>query len=342
MKSNSTRSRPNQQILEEASSWFVDFRAGDIDARAREEFHAWLRRSPEHIQAYMDIAGTYAEIPAPGGEPQLDVEALVARARSAPEANVFHLGRWSTQSASPRPMRRYALAATVLLAMASFATWFQVQRGTYATGIGEHRSIVLEDGSTVQLNSDSRIRVRYTDAQRHIELLEGQALFEVAKDAQHPFIVQTDRTRVRAVGTQFDVYRKSGGTVVTVVEGRVAIQSSSKPAQASQPNEILLAAGEQIIVKPASVERPAHTSIASATAWTARQLIFDATPLSEVAEEFNRYTARRLVIEGPGLDDFHISGTYSSTNPESLLRFLRAQPGLELTETDREIRVTSK
>ena len=114
------------------------------------------------------------------------------------------------------------------------------------------------------------------------------------------------------------------------------------PLHESEPDEILLAAGEQIIVKPKSVERPAHTNIASATAWTARQLIFDATPLSEVAEEFNRYSARRLVIESADLDDFHVSGTYSSTNPESLLRFLRAQPGLELTQTDSEIRVTSK
>jgi transmembrane sensor len=82
--------------------------------------------------------------------------------------------------------------------------------------------------------------------------------------------------------------------------------------------------------------------VTAATAWTARQLIFDMTPLPEVAEEFNRYSARRLVIASPTLADFHVTGSYSSKNPESLLRFLRAQPGLRLIETADEIRVTSQ
>jgi len=348
------RTRPNPQVLEEASIWFVDFRSGDIDAQAREEFHAWLRRSPDHIQAYMDIASTYAEIPAPGADGQLDVAALIAHARVSSDDNVVSLTATEVASTgsraeatalqgrvgrSRRP-RSLAAAAAVLFAIVSLSAWYHFQRGVYGTQIGEQRSLTLEDGSTVELNSNSRIRVRYTKLERHIDLIQGQALFEVARDKAHPFIVQTDQIRVRAVGTQFDVYRKQGGTVVTVVEGRVAIE----PERASSGGSVALglAAGEQLIVKPESIERPAHANVTAATAWTARQLIFDGTPLREVAEEFNRYTARRLIVESGGLEDFHISGTYSSTNPESLLRFLRAQPGLRITETDREIRVAAQ
>jgi transmembrane sensor len=367
-----SRNAANQQILEEACGWFVDFRAGDIDAAAREEFRRWLARSPEHIQAYMEIASTYAEIPAPGADGKVDVEALLAHARSAPDTNVVPLTRGEESAsmstpqvtatavglANARPARtKLAHAAVLVLAIASLSTWYYVQRGTYATDIGEQRSIVLEDGSTVELNSSSGIRVRYTQRARHIDLLYGQALFEVAKDVGRPFVVQTDKTRVRAIGTQFDVYRKqSGGTVVSVIEGRVAIEAAltpaierartgevqTKPASATHEAEVLLAAGEQLIVKPKSVEKPPHADIASATAWTSRQLIFDGTPLTEVAEEFNRYSTRRLVIDGAGAADFHVSGTYSSTNPESLLRFLRTQPALKLIESEREIRVTSQ
>ena len=369
----------NKQILEEAANWFVDFRAGDIDAGARQEFHAWLRHSPDHIQAYMDIAGTYAEVPAPSPDGKLDVEALLAYARCAPDANIIalthreaaaHVGRGQTEAAAPpsfivRRRAVLALAATLVLVVGSMSTWAYLQRGTYTTDIGEQRSIVLKDGSTVELNSNSTLRVRYGDDERHINLVKGQALFEVAKDAKHPFIVQTDRTRIRAIGTQFDVYRKTHGTVVTVVEGRVAVSGSVVPARressdggedrapqpppsiSAQPGELLLAAGEQITVSAitpakADIQAPHKANIAAATAWTSRMLIFDATSLPEVAEEFNRYTARRLVIASQQLDDFHVSGTYSSTNPESLLRFLRAQPGLELIETDREIRVSTK
>ena len=92
--------------------------------------------------------------------------------------------------------------------------------------MGEQRSIQFEDGSTVDLNSRSKIRVKYSKQERDVELIEGQALFHVAHDTSRPFIVAVGATRVRAVGTQFDVYKKSNGTVVTVVEGRVAVYSA--------------------------------------------------------------------------------------------------------------------
>src|SRR5690606_26847429 len=88
---------------------------------------------------------------------------------------------------------------------------------------GEQRTVTLADGSVIELNARSRIKVRYADRERAIDLLQGQALFRVAKDPTKPFIVASGGTYVRAVGTQFDVYKKSVGTVVTVVEGRVAV-----------------------------------------------------------------------------------------------------------------------
>jgi transmembrane sensor len=382
MKTKHPRSQPNRQILEEASAWFVDFRIGDIDAGAREEFHRWLQRSPEHIQAYLEIAGTYAELPLPSADSRLDVHALIAHARSSPDDNVIPLqvpgsaisgnkGEGETPQARRRTARVWpAVAASI--ALATFGAWHYTERGTYTTDIGEQRSLTLADGSTVELNSHSRIRVRYSDHERHIDLIEGQALFHVAKNKARPFIVQTGDTQVRAVGTQFDVYRKRSGTVVTVLEGRVAViplgasspratasiseqararaepvprstsEAKDSPHNPETPDSgtVLLAAGEQLIVRPRSIDKPARANIVAATAWTTRQLIFDATPLTEVAEEFNRYSTRRLIIDGQQLGDFHISGTYSSTNPDSLLRFLRTQPGIKLVETDREIHVT--
>lgn len=418
MRTRHPRSQPNRQILEEASIWFVDFRIGDIDSAAREEFYRWLQRSPDHIQAYLEIVGTYAELPLPKPAGKLDVQALIAHARSSPDDNVIPLdvprsgipgvsgpslstlgkrngARDSGKGEAPHARRRTArawpaIAAAILISALVLSTWIYAQRGTYSTQIGEQRSLTLADGSTVELNSHSSIRVHYTEHERHIDLSEGQALFHVAKNEARPFIVRTDDTRVRAVGTQFDVYRKRTGTVVTVVEGRVAVigtpsafstftsnaekeqedsanarngsaesdrlnwalsatdeknESSLPPLRvrgevARRAGEVFLAAGEQLIITQASIAKPTHANVAAATAWTTRQLIFDATPLTEVAEEFNRYSPRRLVIDGRQLGDFHISGTYSSTNPDSLLRFLRAQPGVKLVETDREIHVT--
>jgi transmembrane sensor len=341
----------NKQVIEEASNWFVDFRVGDTDAQHRQEFHEWLRRSPDHIQAYLDIAMTYAELPAPDIGGEIDVQALIDHARSSAQTNIIALELPAPETHSGRrprasgPKRRVlAIAASVVLAIA-LGSWLYVERETYSTGVGEQRSVILADGSTVQLNSRSRVRVRYSDHERHIVLLEGQALFQVARNKQRPFVVDIGDTKVRAVGTQFDVYRKHTGTIITVVEGKVSVDFAGTADAAS-----FLTAGEQLMVSavlPANagipaiqpVPMPKQIDISTATAWTQRQLIFENASLWEVAEEFNRYSARPIIVETGVADNFHVSGTYSSANHESLLRFLRVQPGIKLIETDREIRI---
>jgi transmembrane sensor len=235
---------------------------------------------------------------------------------------------------------------------------------------------VLSDGSTVALNSRSGIKIRFSKHERTVELIQGQALFHVAKDSARPFTVSADGTRVRAVGTQFDVYRKYSGTVITVVEGRVAVLAHVAPAAAtvelqsppvasdevarrpsgavSSPDLIgpareplsgrdtlFLVAGEQLIVTAKAYQKTDHPNIAGATAWTQR-LVFDSASLSDVAAEFNRYNTRRLVIEDPNLYDFHISGVFSSADPDALIRFLRERPGVRVTETESEIRIAKK
>jgi transmembrane sensor len=104
--------------------------------------------------------------------------------------------------------------------------------------------------------------------------------------------------------------------------------------------ELLVAAGEQAIVTPSQAIKPASPDVVAATAWTQHRLIFNAATLVEVAEEFNRYNQRRLVIQNPDLNDFHITGTFSSTDPSSLLRFLRTRPGIVVSESSSEIVVS--
>jgi len=388
----------NTQIYEEASDWIVKNREGDLDVQEKKQFDAWLRESPQHLRAYLEMSAVWEDVGSL--EPSLNASAdeLIACARA--EENIVPLGsapslRTRVTSETIRrkrttPLRKvalyYALAASALLTLAG--TWLCGQRNTYSTAVGEQRSIVLNDGSSVELNSRSRIRVRFSAAERDVDLIEGQALFRVAKNPLRPFIVSADGTHVRAVGTQFDVYRKTYGTVVTVVEGKVAVfgepylpsrtfnagkgsagvpfssrnqGASTLPLQGtaegrgprtgtgealpsdSANGAIFLAAGEQVTVTPATAApSPKRANLAAATAWTERSLVFDSSPLIEVAEEFNRYNTRQLVIKDPELADIHVSGVFSSVEPTLLLRFLRAQPELAVEETDREIRISKK
>src|SRR4029077_9414852 len=114
--------------------------------------------------------------------------------------------------------RPFFAAAHAFAVVIGGAVWWQAHRyPLYSTDIGERRSITLADGSTVDLNARSQLRVEFSKSERRVELLDGQALFQVAKDKQRPFIVHSGDATVRAVGTQFDVYRKDSGTTITVL-----------------------------------------------------------------------------------------------------------------------------
>jgi len=360
------RARFHTQVYEEACEWFIECRAGDLDDIARAEFDRWLRKSPDHQSAYLEIAAIWNEGPTLDPANRWDLDTLIAQGAQDLD-NVVALkwttgapsnmtrGHSSTRAPATAVARRrlFAMGASISLAAIALASYLVARAGVYGTALGEQRSLALDDGSTVQLDSRSSIRVRYGQHERTVDLLQGQALFHVAKDSLRPFIVYSGKTRVSAVGTQFDVYRKTDGTLVTVVEGRVAILANdghpSGPTQARNAapdadatdlrDAIFLAAGEQITVTPRAARRTLHPNLAGATAWTQRQLVFESTSLTEVADEFNRYNERKLVIDSSAVGLLHISGVFSSTDAASLIRFLRDRPALRVIETPTQIRV---
>ena len=346
----------NRQILQEASAWFVEFRHGE-DGLRRREFMSWLRRSPEHIRAYLEVSTTYAKLPHTTASPDPGMQELIERTRS--RVNVVPLDAQSDASnvaplanhprsvhAAPRSRNLLAAAAAAILcAGAALASWLVLTRApVYSTQTAEHRSITLEDGSRIELNARSTVRVRLTATERTVELLDGQALFRVAKDEQRPFIVRTGAARVRAVGTRFDVHLRKAGTIVTVLEGSVAVQGAvAGPTSATLGGStVKLAAGEQAIVDASIIARTPRANVDAAIAWTKGEFEFDETRLADVVEEFNRHSFVPLVIESPALEDFRISGIYSFDDPASLLRFLRNQPDILVVEDRNGMRLSRR
>jgi transmembrane sensor len=215
---------------------------------------------------------------------------------------------------------------------------------TYTTVIGELRTVTLADGSRIELNARSKIKVKFDDSRRYVELLEGQALFSVAKDAARPFIVRSDGTDVKAVGTQFDVNRKASGTVVTVMEGRVAVSQPARERAISAGagaamSRVLLSPGEQVTVTEHTIVAPQKANLAAATAWTEGLLMFDSAALSEVVQEFNRHNMKPLVIADERLLDLRISGIFPATGAERLTRFLHERFGIAVQEREDAIRL---
>src|ERR1700722_6419889 len=178
----------NKQIIEEAAEWFVEFSTGEADRTTKQAFDEWLRKSPEHVRVYLELLPIWedAAVPLPGKH--ASAEELIAWARR-PENIVpwngardsgkasenspgtrLHAGRYPSGSRSSRP--HSALAASVALAVVvgGFVLWSLTLKGeTYVTGIGEQRIIKLDDGSTVELNTGSRVRVHFSEHQRELD-----------------------------------------------------------------------------------------------------------------------------------------------------------------------------
>lgn len=358
-----TGKRYSEQVYEQACEWFVEFRAGAADEEVGQAFHSWLQQAPAHIAAYLDVAASWNRTGSLDVSAQFPKEMLIAQAKEADNLLVYPGGSaprkplpqrrgWGSRLLSPRTLA-LAAGALALIAAVLVSAWMRASPA-YSTGIGQSRLIRLADGSIVDLNADSHIIVRYTRTRREIDLVRGQALFVDTYQPDRPFIVRSRATVVRAMGTQFDVNLLHAETIVTVIEGKVAVaRQRALRAALDRPRPVLhrvasslstvyLTAGEQLTVTPLRRMRPVRANVTDAIAWMHHKLIFASTALRDVVQEFNRYNARQLVIASPSLETFKIDGVFSSTNPRSLIAFLRQYPGIEVTSTGESVVISRR
>jgi transmembrane sensor len=251
-----------------------------------------------------------------------------------------------------RQIEMLAVLAICLLRIDS-AQWLPTFRPAwtaYATSVGRAERVTLQDGSCVDLNTDSEIEVRFVGAERQIVLLHGEALFTVVSHPDWPFSVKAGGATIRAVGTKFSVrLREHDEAEVLVIEGRVAIESgrertlasgAERPTGArraqtvarvadtaeSSPLPVIAPAGELISVSSTSVLSRVELPLATLkrrTAWTAGWIWFAKDPLSQAVAEFNRYHPQRLVLVDPSLARLEIGGRFRSADLDSFIATLR-------------------
>ena len=223
-----------------------------------------------------------------------------------------------------------AVAASVLLAVG-----LGLRGGVeaYETELGEVRLVPLSDGSRMTLNTGSKARVRFSEKERRVELIDGEILFDVAKDAKRPFYVFAGETQVRAVGTSFTVRRLPGKPVqVLVREGVVEVRGNSSPA--SKPQRVAAnmravappgAAMETVALAPAEVGRE--------LAWREGMLSFEDQSLSQAAQEFARYSDQHIHIADPTLGAETITGLYAANDPQGFARAAALSLGIKAETT---------
>lgn len=343
-----------REIAAEAALWVARLHGPDRSRQMELDCLAWQSSSPAHRHAFERCTETWLDIPSITVAGAFSAAERVARAKSgAGQASentpsAAHGGAGAEPGSGLDDRRGggvrggglkllgWAVVGALGAALAIWQTW--AGDPSYSTGVGGFQALVLDDGTRVALNTDTQVRVDFSKARRAVVLERGEALFDVAKDAHRPFVVQAAGSEVVALGTVFTVRLAESGVAVTLVEGRVSLRPMAHPERATpaadlqiQPGERarLLSQGDQVV---AELDRPRLDSL---LAWQRSEVLFDGSTLAEAAAEMNRYSRVPIVLseELQGAQ-WRISGQYRAGDNLGFARAAAAVHGLQLRELD--------
>ncbi|MGP1616035.1 MAG: FecR family protein [Pollutimonas bauzanensis] len=280
------------RLQEEAARWFVRMSGAEPDDPERGRFEAWLAASPAHAAAYAAIADTWSDL-----ESGTQCNAL-AQAMQA---------RQERHRQSRRTLLRRGILGIVLGGLGGEAAYYRLQNETLwesarRTDTGTLGREFLQDGSILVLDADSEVLVVLSRSERRVKLLTGEVIFDVAKDPERPFVVDSGPAQITVLGTRFAVTRLRETIRVSVDHGLVQIAAGPfwrrqyLQLEAGQVAELRLATSENIALK--KVDRKAD----AAFSFEHGILMFDRADLGEVAETLSRYrkTPVRVAARGTG------------------------------------------
>jgi len=317
----------DDRILAEAARWHARLAAADCSDFDRAEFQRWRACSPRHEAAF-EAAEKWSRAL---GRWAQDDERLKSMADEA-----FAMAADVTRTRSSG-MRRWMVPAALA---ASIVITFVTLRGSvfltkpappeiFASTRQAPRDVTLSDGSIVQLDADSEINVSFTANRRDIVLVNGRALFEVARDATRPFSVAAGQSHTTALGTHFQVQREGERVLVTLTEGSIAVTNEEGPSHWNER----LTPGEQLsLTIDGRVEMKRVVDAEVVTSWTRGRLVFRGTPLREALQEVNRYGARRVRLGDPDLANLPVAGDFIAGETELIVSALAAVLPLRVAE----------
>jgi len=327
-----------EQLEEEAVSWLVRLTSGNATEADHRAARAWQQQSPAHQHAFEKAQRLW------GG-----MEALRDSLTSHDEQPEREFVSPQTGKARP-PIRRIPFQrawlghAAIAASVAILAFTFMVQthvltqwQADYYTEMGQHSTWKLSDGSVMQLNTHAAVTIDYSDTVRRVNLLEGEASFQVTKDVARPFLVYSNGVTARAVGTEFLVNNTETHMIVTVVEGVVDV--TGEQHRNDTPTSTRLIAGQRVRYGVESGISPVETvDLHVATAWQRGKLIFEATPLTKVVDQINRYRPGHIVILNDALESHEVSGVFDLDRLDAAVETIeKTLPVTSLHVTDRYI-----
>lgn len=303
------------EAADEAAVWAIRIDLGAVNADTDEALRRWLDEDPRRRGALLRAEAALSF---------LDRGRALAGVVPIPEPRSV----W---------IRRKFMFAGAALAAGLAAVMILLPGPTrYSTGLGQMLQVPLTDGSVIALNTQSAVEVRMHSKLREVTLTRGEAWFQVAHDAQRPFVVSAGPIRVRAVGTAFDVHREDHGADVLVAEGIVDAWTSGKEDHVAR-----VAAGSKAYVdeyEPIKLTQ-ASPDIERMLAWREGRIVLEGETLNEAVAEFNRYNSKKLVIADPSLSDEKLVGQFRATEPMTFAEAVATTLGARIQQEGDTIRL---
>lgn len=334
-----------------AADWVVRQQGGEWTEADQAEFDTWIAASTAHRLAYIRLDTMWSE-----------AGRLKAIAAGVPCGTLPERGTWgatrsgrdarasaeqSIASSSGSSARRLAVAAGAVIVVLGglYAASVQLNSaGRHATSVGAIDTVRLPDGSSVTLNTDSRIRVAYDERERRVELDRGEAFFQVGKDSRRPFVVVAGERRVVAIGTQFSVRREEGDVRVAVAQGLVRVERPDGSSPDPATPQVLLSAGSVAQTAKAGVLVKDHAvaEVDQLLSWRQGYVAFRETALADAVAEFNRYNRRKIVIRDPAIAGIRVGGNFRPTNTQAFLWMLQNGFPIDVEESAGEVILKSR
>ncbi len=360
--SNVTSFTNAQKIKEQACDWIIKIE-GDNSPSAEDinELKEWIARSPAHEAALVKLAAQWN---------QMDVLTALAVPNEVVKPNTAkefaQKVKFVAVSLLVNTYRlfttKYAVLPALMILLLVFYNDLEesptpmMKSDVFITSIGEHRKIRLNDGSTMWMNSNSQVSIEFSSTRRTINLLKGEAYFEVKKDQSRPFEVLTSSEILTAIGTAFSVHRHDGSIEVLVTEGIVEVavirntleliplssetqpNQSQKSQHASNSKEVVtsLKAGQSVLIETSS-EQPiksiqllGSTEIVRQLSWTEGKLVFAGESLQEVVAEVSRFTTLKIEVTDPNIKNIRIGGQFSASETDAFFEVLESGFGINV------------
>ncbi|MGC1522743.1 MAG: FecR domain-containing protein [Steroidobacteraceae bacterium] len=301
---------PSNDVRAAAAAWIArlhDERRGpDVEA----EFHTWIRENETHRRAFNRMTHAWERSGA------IRMRASGSHSDDGRMRRPSRFSPWAT-----------TLAATLVVAV--IAAVYYWRDDALVTRVGQQQARVLQDGTRIVLNTDTRIEVNYDEHARRVLLVRGEARFDVSRHPAWPFLVTVGDREIRALGTSFIVRHDSIEDLsVTLVEGQVSVapiaRNEGAPSQAVQ----ILAPGQRLIVSRHHAQAVDRPELSRVTAWEHGRVEFEQTPLEDAASEMNRYSSTRITVADAQVARLHIGGVFRAGDSDEFVKIVSAAFGL--------------